>query len=117
MGVRLFAPRVSPGGGEGSPSSGHRVGREAAALLLLAAACYLALALASLNLEESGSAAESGNWMGPVGSWLAQVLAGGFGVVAWLLPLELLLMAAPLFRHREVQPLGLRLSGDLLLAI
>jgi S-DNA-T family DNA segregation ATPase FtsK/SpoIIIE len=116
MGVRLFAPRVSSGGGEGSPS-GHRAGREAAALLLLAAACYLALALASLNLEENGSAADSGNWMGPVGSWLAHVLAGGFGVVAWLLPLELLLMAAPLFRHREVQPLGLRLSGDLLLAI
>ena len=66
MGVRLFAPRVSPEGGEGSPS-GHRAGREAAALLLLAAACYLALALASLNLDESGAAADTGNWMGPVG--------------------------------------------------
>ncbi len=112
MGVRLFSPRVSPDGGVRAPSSGYRAGREAAAVLLVAAACYLALALASLDLE----AAES-NWVGPVGAWLAELLAGGFGVVAWLLPLELVLVAAPLFRHRELQPLGLRASGDLALAI
>jgi S-DNA-T family DNA segregation ATPase FtsK/SpoIIIE len=56
--------------------------------------------------------------MGLVGAWIARVVATGFGVVAWLLPLELLLMAGPLLRHREFrQPLGLRLAGDLLLAI
>jgi DNA segregation ATPase FtsK/SpoIIIE-like protein len=116
MGVRLFAPRASQGGGDHSPS-GHRAGREAAALLSLAAACYLALALASLRVDASGAASEGGNWVGPVGAWLAHLLASGFGIVAWLLPLELLLIAAPLFRHREVQPLGLRLAGDLMLAI
>jgi DNA segregation ATPase FtsK/SpoIIIE-like protein len=117
MGVRLFAPRISQGGGDHSPSSRHRAGREAAALLLLAAASYLALALASLDLDARGSGTDIGNWMGPVGAWLAHVLAGGFGVVAWLLPLELVLMAAPLFRQQEIQPLGLRLAGDLMLAI
>jgi S-DNA-T family DNA segregation ATPase FtsK/SpoIIIE len=86
-------------------------------LLLLAAASYLALALASLDLDARGSGTDIGNWMGPVGAWLAHVLAGGFGVVAWLLPLELVLMAAPLFRQQEIQPLGLRLAGDLMLAI
>ena len=118
MAVRLFSPRVSEGGAAPGPSSGRRVGREAAALLLVAAACYLVLALASLDLPGAAGADGSSNWMGAVGAWLARIIATGFGVVAWLVPLELLLMAAPLLRHREFrQPLGLRLSGDLLIAI
>jgi DNA segregation ATPase FtsK/SpoIIIE, S-DNA-T family len=116
MGVRLFSPRLGAGGSDGS-SSGRRVAHEAAALLLVAAATYLSLALASLNADVPGITEQDGNWVGPVGAWLAEVLVNGFGVVAWLIPLELVLMAAPLFRHREVQPLGLRLSGDLILAI
>jgi S-DNA-T family DNA segregation ATPase FtsK/SpoIIIE len=112
MGVRLFSPRESSVERASAARSGFRAGREAAALLLMAAACYLALALASLELE-----ANDGNWVGPVGAWLAEVLAGGFGVVAWLLPLELVLIATPLFRNQELQPLGLRLSGDLALGI
>ncbi|HEY2405753.1 MAG TPA: DNA translocase FtsK, partial [Polyangiaceae bacterium] len=41
----------------------------------------------------------------------------GFGVVAWLLPVEITICAAPLFRGKPVGPLGLRLAGDLVLAI
>jgi S-DNA-T family DNA segregation ATPase FtsK/SpoIIIE len=112
MGVRLFSPRASTVERASAARPGFRAGREAAALLLMAAACYLSLALASLELEGN-----DGNWVGPVGAWLAEVLAGGFGVVAWLLPLELVLIAAPLIRNQELQPLGLRLSGDLALGI
>ena len=114
MGVRLFSPRAGSIDGASTRRPGSRAGREAAAVLLLAAACYLVLALASLEL----SALEpGGNWVGPVGAWLAEVLIGAFGVVAWLLPLELVLIAAPLLRSRELQPLGLRVSGDLALGI
>jgi S-DNA-T family DNA segregation ATPase FtsK/SpoIIIE len=114
MGVRLFSPRsgTRSGNGESARRYGYRAGREAAAVLLAAAACYLCLALASLE-----TLAADGNWVGPVGAWLAELLVGGFGVVAWLLPLELVLIAAPLFQHRELQPLGLRLSGNLALGI
>jgi S-DNA-T family DNA segregation ATPase FtsK/SpoIIIE len=73
----------------------------------------LALALGSLEQIEG----QDGNWVGPVGAWLAALLAGAFGIVAWLLPLELVLIAAPLIRHRELQPLGIRLAGDLALGI
>jgi S-DNA-T family DNA segregation ATPase FtsK/SpoIIIE len=112
MGVRLFSPRAASVGRPSAVRPGFRAGREAAALLLVAAACYVSLALATLELD-----ANDGNWVGPVGAWLAEVLAGGFGVVAWLLPLELVLIAAPLIRDQELQPLGLRLSGDLALGI
>src|ERR1044071_3344471 len=110
MGVRLFSPRseARSSSGESVRRYGYRAGREAAAVVLVAAACYLCLALGSLETIEP-----DGNWVGPVGAWLAGVLVGVFGIVAWLLPLELVLIAAPLLQHRELQPLGLRLSGDL----
>ncbi|HTV19037.1 MAG TPA: DNA translocase FtsK [Polyangiaceae bacterium] len=112
MGVRLFSPRAGSVDRATARRSGFRAGREAAALLLVAAAVYIGLALATLELEMG-----DGNWVGPVGAWLAEVLAGGFGVVAWLVPLELVLIATPLLRSQELQPLGLRLSGDLALGI
>jgi len=113
MGVRLFSPRIGASAGATTRRTGSRVGQEAAAVVLVAAACYLALALGSLEQIEG----QDGNWVGPVGAWLASLLAGAFGIVAWLLPLELVLIAAPLIRHRELQPLGIRLAGDLALGI
>jgi DNA segregation ATPase FtsK/SpoIIIE, S-DNA-T family len=113
MGVRLFSPRIDASAGATTRRAGSRVGQEAAAVVLVAAACYLALALGSLEQLEG----HDGNWVGPVGAWLASLLAGAFGIVAWLLPLELVLIAAPLIRHRELQPLGIRLAGDLALGI
>jgi S-DNA-T family DNA segregation ATPase FtsK/SpoIIIE len=90
-----------------------RIRRDASALLLLMLAAYVSLALASLDLERPPET----NWMGPVGAGLAQVLATAFGVVAWLVPLELALTAVPLLRRRTIGPLGMRLSGNLMLAI
>src|SRR4029077_7134736 len=88
MGVRLFSPRASQGEGEPAPSR-FPLGREAAALLLLATAAYLALALASLAAPSARLEGQEGNWVGPVGAWLAQAFVTGFGAAAWLLPLEL----------------------------
>lgn len=118
MGVRLFSPRVSQGEGEPAPSR-LSLGREAAALLLLATAAYLALALASLAPPAVGLESSDGNWMGPVGAWLAHALVTGFGAAAWLLPFELVLMAAPAFRDQRPRAvtLGQRLAGDLVLWI
>src|SRR5688572_5947955 len=108
MGVRLFTPRAAAAEG---PTV--RIRRDASALLLLMLAAYVSLALASLDLERPPET----NWMGPVGAGLAQVLATAFGVVAWLVPLELALTAVPLLRRRTIGPLGMRLSGNLMLAI
>jgi S-DNA-T family DNA segregation ATPase FtsK/SpoIIIE len=117
MGVRLFSPRASQGEGEPVPSR-FPLGREAAALLLLATAAYLALALTSLQPPAGGLEFESGNWVGPVGAWLAQACVTAFGAAAWLLPLELLLMALPVFHAQRPRPaLGQRLAGDLVLWI
>ena len=117
MGVRLFSPRASEAGGEPA-SSRIPFGREAAALLLLAAAAYLALAVASLPSLVAGPGADRGNWVGPVGAWIAELLVAGFGAAAWLLPLELVLLAAPAFHlERPRPPLGQRLGGDLVLWI
>jgi S-DNA-T family DNA segregation ATPase FtsK/SpoIIIE len=115
MGVRLFSPRASQGEGEPVPSR-LPLGREAAALLLLATAAYLSLALGSLQPPAGGLDSESGNWVGPVGAWLARAFVTAFGLAAWLLPLELVLMALPVFRDDRRRPaLGQRLAGDLVL--
>jgi DNA segregation ATPase FtsK/SpoIIIE, S-DNA-T family len=114
MGVRLFSPRIGSADGASTRRPGYRAGREVAAVLLVAAACYLGLALASLELDDPVG---KGNWVGPVGAGLAEFLTWAFGVVAWLLPLELMLIAAPLLRHQELQPLGIRVSGDLAIGI
>jgi DNA segregation ATPase FtsK/SpoIIIE, S-DNA-T family len=114
MGVRLFSPRASSAERASTQRPGYRAGREVAAVLLVAAACYLSLALASLELDDPVLV---GNWVGPVGAGLAEFLTWTFGIVAWLLPLELMLIAAPLIRSQELQPLGIRVSGDLALGI
>jgi DNA segregation ATPase FtsK/SpoIIIE, S-DNA-T family len=87
--------------------------------LLLATAVYLALALASLAPPAAGLEDPDGNWVGPVGAWLAQAFVTSFGAAAWLLPLELVLMAAPAFRDERPRAatLGSRLAGDLVLWI
>lgn len=116
MGVRLFSPRV------GAQTRGDRMrlgrGREAAALVLLTLALYLALGLFSLELTSVGGLSERGNWVGPVGAWVARALVASFGFTAWLLPIEIALMVAPLLRDpAEPQPLGMRFATDLTVAV
>jgi S-DNA-T family DNA segregation ATPase FtsK/SpoIIIE len=92
-------------------------GREALALLGCAAAVYLCLALASLRCDPADPTVVGGDWVGPVGASIAGLLARGFGVVAWLVPVELILVGAPLFRRNARAFTGMRLAGDLVVAI
>src|SRR5262245_40463907 len=121
MPARLFTPRASPVAAEinaaAEPPQAIRRGREAAALLLFAAAAFLVLGLGGLKLDPHDPRVAGTNWVGPVGASVAGVLAVGFGVVAWLIPIELGLLGTPLLRGRSHGALGLRIAGDLLVAI
>ncbi len=119
MGARPFVPRsltttpslpVAPGMG--------RRGLEAASLLLFAAAAFLVLALATAKFDPDDPSLHGADWMGSVGGSLAGVLIQGFGCAAWLAPLGLVWVGLPLLRGRELPAaFGLRLAGDLLVAI
>jgi DNA segregation ATPase FtsK/SpoIIIE, S-DNA-T family len=120
MGARPFLPRAATGPAAAPPAPSERPFgrlREAAALLLVAGAAFLALALASTRIMPFDPNAGSESWVGPAGALFARVLVTGFGVIAWLFPLELCLFAVPLFRGRPQGDLGLRLAGDLALAV
>ncbi len=118
MGAKLFTPRF-----RGAPRERDSVpevvprGREAAALLLIVVAAYLSLALCSLRLSLHDPTVQGENWVGPVGATIAAVLARGFGNVAWTLPIELCVIAAPLLRRLPVRVSGLRVAGNLVVAI
>src|SRR6187399_1528216 len=122
MGARLFVPRtVSAGPPSAPPVDVPRFGRpsgrprEIAALLLVAGGLFLVLALVSCRIVPGG--ADEGSWVGPTGALLARILVQGFGIAAWLAPIELSLVAIPLFRGRPLGDLWLRLAGDLTLAV
>jgi len=126
MGARPFTRRSTVSGvppesapeADGPASAGAvRRGREAAALLLFTLSVFLCLALASLRVDPNDPTVSGGNWVGLVGAAVAGVLAQGFGIVAWLAPVELALVGAPLFRGRPTGSLGLRVAGDLVVAI
>lgn len=116
MGLHLFTQRRATAGGlsveESAPAAVTR-GREALALVLVAAAIYLVLALAGVRVDPGDPSVAGPAWVGPVGDALGTALARGFGVVAWLAPVELGLVAWPLFRGRPVAATSLRLAGDL----
>ena len=128
MGAKLFTSRAAPAGLAGANLAGsgteiqprsRSLGRlyEAAALLLFTGAAFLCLALATAKVDSLDPAVHGANWVGPVGGSLASVLIQGFGLVAWLLPLEIALCGAPLFRGQKPRALGLRVAGDLVVAI
>jgi S-DNA-T family DNA segregation ATPase FtsK/SpoIIIE len=122
MGARLFMPRsvasTTPGSTSG-PSTDRPPSRlrEAAALLLAAGALFLLLALASCRVDPIDPGYGTSNLVGPTGGLLARVLVQAFGIVSWLVPLELVLIAIPLFQGRSQGDLGLRLASDLVLAV
>ncbi|MFO0666670.1 MAG: DNA translocase FtsK [Polyangiaceae bacterium] len=102
-------------------------GREVAALLLWASAVYLLLALASFKGDPRaadvalapGSAPplSGGDWVGVVGAFLARSLVSMFGLVAWVLPLELALLGVPFVRGKKSNLTPIRLGGDILIAL
>jgi len=73
--------------------------------------------LALLSCRVVPGQPDEGSWVGPTGALVARILVQGFGIAAWLAPLELSLVAIPLFRGRAVGDLWLRLAGDLTLAV
>ena len=125
MGAKLFTTRAAAGGPTLEASSTeHRprsrfFGRlfETAALLLFTGAAFLFLALATARFDPLDPAVHGANWVGPAGGSVAAILIQGFGLVAWLLPLEIALCGAPLFRGQRPPALGLRVAGDLVVAI
>jgi DNA segregation ATPase FtsK/SpoIIIE, S-DNA-T family len=119
MNVRLFTPRESASGPAAEPELGAlaRRWREAIALISIAFSVYLGLALGSFSAAAEGVPGSDTNWMGPVGGSLASVLAHGFGILAWGIPVELVLLAAPLIKRRDPELSGLRAAGDTVVVI
>ena len=122
MGARLFTPRTTPAAPIreiASETQNRPFGRfrEAASLLLVAGAIFMVLALASHRVPAVDLGAAPDGWVGPVGGFLARWLVQAFGIIAWLVPVELCLVALPLFRGRSQPDVGLRIAGDLTLAI
>jgi S-DNA-T family DNA segregation ATPase FtsK/SpoIIIE len=125
MGVRLFSPRnaieanLPVNGGQDRPKGQQFHGRllEAGALLLFFAAAFLALSLASYRVDPYDPTQGGSNLAGATGAAIAAVLVQGFGVVAWLLPLDLALLGAPLFRGRVPDNLGYRVAADVLVGV
>jgi S-DNA-T family DNA segregation ATPase FtsK/SpoIIIE len=96
--------------------------REFAALLLWTFALFMALALASfagdpLPVEPPLAPMEGANWVGPVGEAAAQVIVGLLGLVAWVVPLEGILLGIPFVRGKKSLATPARLAGDLLIII
>src|SRR6185312_4845503 len=78
----------------------HGYAREAAALVLIATALFSALALASLRCDPMRPEVTGSDWVGPAGAFAARAAVETVGIVAWLFPVELGLLAAPLLDGR-----------------
>jgi DNA segregation ATPase FtsK/SpoIIIE, S-DNA-T family len=97
--------------------SGRTYAREAAALSLLASALYCGLALASYEADLMRPQVVGENWVGPVGEVFARAIVSLVGVVGWLVPLELALLAGPLLKDRRIRLNITRMSGDVVVAV
>src|ERR1700689_4934940 len=114
MAIPVFGPPVrAPSNtrtptvlGRGAAAYGRT--REVAALVVWTLAIFLGLALASYPQP---------NWVGPVGEVFAGWLASLVGLVAWALPLELVLLGIPLVRGKQSAATAGRIAGDLLIAV
>lgn len=117
MGAQAFIP---PSLAESQPiqrALPRTRGAEAWALILFAAATFLTLALATAEVHPEDPTVTGSDWMGAVGAVVARMLGIGFGAAAYWVPVELLLIGAPLLRGRRPEMVGLRLAGDLLILV
>jgi len=96
--------------------------REVLALVLWTLALFLAMALASYRGDPTAAGLApptpaGPDWVGPVGALCARGLVSLVGIVAWGLPLELVLLGIPLVRGKESPATPSRCAGDLLMAV
>jgi DNA segregation ATPase FtsK/SpoIIIE, S-DNA-T family len=119
MGARAFVPRSLANESEsrGGRPRGASFRGEVSALLLLAGASFLTLALASFREAPGDPLSGGADWMGAVGAGVARILAVGFGGAAWLVPVEMVFLALPLFRGEPLDRPGLRISGDAVILV
>src|SRR5258708_3577721 len=106
--------RVATVLGRGAAAFGRS--REVAALALWTLALFFALALASYQGDPSGNPLATptppgADWVGPVGSIAARGLVSLVGIVAWGLPLELMLLGIPMVRGKESPATPGRIAG------
>ncbi len=102
----------------GAQSHGFARGREVAALLIWTAAVFVSLSLCSYAGDPMApGVVVRENWVGPVGSIVAETLATYIGVAAWVLPLEALLLGIPLVRGQRSAATAPRLAGDVLVVV
>jgi S-DNA-T family DNA segregation ATPase FtsK/SpoIIIE len=106
--------------GRGATAYGRM--REVAALGVWTLALFLMLALASYqggprDGTMAAPIAAGPDWVGPVGALCAHGLASLVGLVAWGLPIELLLLGIPLVRGKESAATPGRVASDVLIAV
>ncbi len=99
------------------PRTMRTYAREAAALLLIASGLYCGLALASYEADPLRPHVVGENWVGPVGEVFARGFVELIGVVAWLIPAELLFLSRPLLFDKRMQLSLGRASGDIVIAV
>ncbi len=95
---------------------GSRLNRELWGSVILVTACFAMLSLASYSAQDRSFNVPSGspdpvNLGGLVGAYLADVLLQGLGLIAYLLPVILLLFAFRLFRRDPGRLRGLKVLG------
>jgi DNA segregation ATPase FtsK/SpoIIIE, S-DNA-T family len=135
MAFPLFAPRraqtaggPAPGtsatagalpskGGAASRKASHGYAREAAALVLLASALYMALALTSFRGDPVRPEIVGDDWVGPAGAFLARTAVEAIGLAAWFLPIELALVASPLLNGKPSIAGVARFAGDVVVVV
>jgi S-DNA-T family DNA segregation ATPase FtsK/SpoIIIE len=128
MPLSLFVPRRAPAvpianarpakaalASDTKPSHGYA--KEAAALVLLATALYVVLALLSFRGDPMRPEIVGPDWVGPVGALAARGVVGTVGLVAWLVPVELALLAAPLLNGQRTRASVARFAGDLVVLL
>ncbi len=97
------------------PTQSRRL-NELIGLLLVAVSALAMLALASYSpfdrsLNTSAPAHQPHNWIGPVGSYASDMVLQSLGVVAFLLPVMLLLLALRWMRTHTVENPWVRVGG------
>lgn len=98
------------------------VKREIRGVIFLALAIFLLICLVSYDrldpsLNVSSDRVRVQNYAGPIGAYIADILFLFFGLVAYLLPLGLLVAAFSDFLQREVDAVYTKVTGSVLLLL